>query len=115
MIILWSVDFQDKKFHPCLECKIKSNSLLSKIFDGKKTVLQRHRHRYEANVKYKKDFEKHGLLVSGENNGLIEAVELEKHPFFLGVQFHPEFKSRLVDVDPVISSFIKASLNHEHS
>ncbi|WP_297193429.1 CTP synthase [uncultured Campylobacter sp.] len=97
------------------ECKIKSNSLLSKIFDGKKTVLQRHRHRYEANVKYKKDFEKHGLLVSGENNGLIEAVELEKHPFFLGVQFHPEFKSRLVDVDPVISSFIKASLNHEHS
>lgn len=97
------------------ECKIKSNSLLSKIFDGKKTVLQRHRHRYEANVKYKKDFEKHGLLVSGENNGLIEAVELEKHPFFLGVQFHPEFKSRLVDVDPVISSFIKASLKHEHS
>lgn len=97
------------------ECKIKANSLLSKIFDGKKTVLQRHRHRYEANVKYKKDFEKHGLLVSGENNGLIEAVELEKHPFFLGVQFHPEFKSRLVDVDPVISSFIKASLNHEHS
>ena len=97
------------------ECKIKANSLLSEIFEGKKSVSQRHRHRYEANIKYKKDFEKAGLLVSGENNTLIEAVELKDHPFFLGVQFHPEFKSRLLDVDPVILSFIKASLKHENS
>ena len=97
------------------ECKIKPNSLLSKVYAGKTVVHERHRHRYEANVKYKEDFEKHSLVVSGENDGLIEAVELEKHPFFLGVQFHPEFSSRLVEVNPVILAFIKAACNYDNA
>ncbi|TQR41608.1 CTP synthetase [Campylobacter sp. MIT 12-8780] len=97
------------------ECKIKENSLLSQIYAGKKSIKERHRHRYEANPKYRKDFEEKGLIISGESKGLIEAVELKDHPFFIGVQFHPEFTSRLVSVNPVILAFIKAALNHEHA
>ncbi|TKX29684.1 CTP synthetase [Campylobacter sp. MIT 12-5580] len=97
------------------ECKIKENSLLSQIYAGKKSIKERHRHRYEANPKYRKDFEEKGLIISGESEGLIEAVELKAHPFFIGVQFHPEFTSRLVNVNPVILAFIKAALNHEHA
>ncbi|AJD02609.1 CTP synthase [Campylobacter lari] len=95
------------------ECHIKPNTLLSKVYDNQKSVKERHRHRYEANPKYKEMFEKNGLIISGENEGLVEAVELKDHPFFLAVQFHPEFTSRLVRVNPAIFSFIKASLtNH---
>ncbi len=59
-------------------------------------------------------FEKNGLIISGENEGLIEAIELKNHPFFLAVQFHPEFTSHLVRVNPVIFSFIKASLDKKY-
>ena len=91
------------------ECKIKPSTLLSEIYSHKKSVLERHRHRFEANPAYKKEFEKNGLIVSGESDGLIEVVELLEHPFFLAVQFHPEFSSRLERVNPVIYSFIKAA------
>lgn len=94
------------------ECEIKSNSLLSKIYGGKKSVLERHRHRFEANPKYRKAYEAKNLLISGENKGLIEAVEYTKHPFFLGVQFHPEFSSRLISPSPVILGFIKAAYEY---
>lgn len=90
-------------------CKIKDTSLLSQIYGGKKSVKERHRHRFEANPKYRKDYENKGLIVSGESDGLVEAVELKNHPFFLAVQFHPEFTSRLERVNPVIFSFIKAA------
>ncbi len=95
------------------ECKIKENTLLSRIYEGKKIIKERHRHRYEANPKYRKMLENKGLIVSGESEGLIEAVELKNHPFFLAVQFHPEFTSRLERVNPVIYGFIKAASNYE--
>lgn len=95
------------------KCDIKEKSLLAKVYNEAKSVKERHRHRYEANPKYRADFEKHGLIVSGESKGLIEAVELNPHPFFLAVQFHPEFTSRLEHVNLVICGFIKAAINYE--
>ncbi|EAL5807644.1 CTP synthase [Campylobacter coli] len=95
------------------ECKVKPNSLLAKVYNNAKNIKERHRHRYEANPKYRKEFEDKGLIVSGESEGLIEAVELNNHPFFLAVQFHPEFTSRLERVNPVICGFIKAAIGYE--
>ena len=97
------------------ECAIKPKSLLSEIYGGKKSVKERHRHRFEANPRYKKDYEKNGLIISGESNGLIEVVELAKHPFFIGVQFHPEFTSHLVRANPVILAFIKKASEYERA
>ncbi len=93
------------------ECDIKEGTLLSLAYDGKKKIYERHRHRYEANTIYKDAYEKEGLLVSGESHGLIEVVELKDHPWFMGVQFHPEFTSRLQKPNKTILSFIEASLN----
>ncbi|EAH4456810.1 CTP synthase [Campylobacter coli] len=95
------------------KCDIKEKSLLAKVYNEAKSVKERHRHRYEANPKYRKEFEDKGLIVSGESEGLIEAVELNNHPFFLAVQFHPEFTSRLERVNPVICGFIKAAISYE--
>lgn len=95
------------------ECKVKPNSLLAKVYNNAKNIKERHRHRYEANPKYRKEFEDKGLIVNGESEGLIEAVELNNHPFFLAVQFHPEFTSRLERVNPVICGFIKAAISYE--
>lgn len=97
------------------ECAIKPKSLLSEIYEGKKSINERHRHRFEANPRYKKDYEKNGLIVSGESSGLIEVVELAKHPFFIGVQFHPEFTSHLVRANPVILAFIKEASEYERA
>ncbi|MDD3324004.1 MAG: CTP synthase [Sulfurospirillaceae bacterium] len=91
-------------------CDTKANSLLRNVYGGAKSVRERHRHRYEANPAYREAFEKAGLIVSGESDGLIEAVELKEHPWFLGVQFHPEFTSRLTNPNKVILSFAQASL-----
>lgn len=94
-------------------CDIKPKTLLSEIYGNVKSIKERHRHRYEANPKYKEVFEKAGLIVSGESDGLVEAIELKGHPWFVGVQCHPEFTSRLTRPNPVILGFIKASLaNH---
>lgn len=97
------------------ECVIKPKSLLSEIYEGKKSINERHRHRFEANPHYKKDYEKNGLIISGESSGLIEVVELAKHPFFIGVQFHPEFTSHLVRANPVILAFIKEASEYERA
>lgn len=97
------------------ECAIKPKSLLSEIYGGKKSIKERHRHRFEANPRYKKDYEKNGLIISGESSGLIEVVELAKHPFFIGVQFHPEFTSHLVRANPVILAFIKEASEYERA
>jgi CTP synthase len=96
------------------ECNTKKGSLLRKIYDDQERVYERHRHRYEANPAYKEIFEKNGMIVSGESNSLIEAVELKKHPWFIGVQFHPEFTSRLQNPNKVIKGFIDASLKHKN-
>jgi len=89
---------------------LKNNSLISKIYSEKK-IKERHRHRYEVNIKYKKDFEKKGLIFSALSpDGLLpEIIELKNHPWFIGVQFHPEFKSRPFTPHPLFSSFVKAA------
>ncbi|MBL0686679.1 MAG: gamma-glutamyl-gamma-aminobutyrate hydrolase family protein [Sulfurospirillum sp.] len=92
------------------ECTTKENSLLRRVYDGKKKIKERHRHRYEANPIYRKEFEKAGMIISGESDGLIEAIELKEHPFFLGVQFHPEFTSRLTNPNRVLLSFCEVAL-----
>ena len=94
------------------ECQIKPNTLLSKIYGGAKVVKERHRHRYEANPKYRESFESKGFIISGESDGLIEAVELKNHPFFVGVQCHPEFTSRLTRPNPTILGFVRASVEN---
>jgi len=89
---------------------LKSNSLISKIYSEKK-IKERHRHRYEVNIKYKNDFEKKGLIFSAlsPDGTLPEIIELKDHPWFVGVQFHPEFKSRPFTPHPLFSSFVKAA------
>ena len=89
---------------------LKSNSFIYKIYSEKK-IKERHRHRYEVNIKYKNDFEKKGLIFSAlsPDGSLPEIVELKDHPWFIGVQFHPEFKSRPFEPHPLFSSFIKAA------
>ena len=89
---------------------LKSNSLISKIYSMKK-IKERHRHRYEVNIKYKDEFEKKGLIFSALSpDGLLpEIIELKNHPWFVGVQFHPEFKSRPFTPHPLFSSFVKAA------
>ncbi|MDD3025296.1 MAG: CTP synthase [Aliarcobacter skirrowii] len=82
-------------------------SKLQKAYGDKDQYFERHRHRYEANPKYKDALEKAGMIVSGESNGLIEVVELKDHPWFVGVQFHPEFTSHLETPNPIILEFVK--------
>lgn len=96
------------------DCQTKKGSLLREIYEGKATIKERHRHRYEANPHYRKAFEEAGLIVSGEADGLIEAVELKDHPWFVGVQFHPEFTSRLTNPNRAIRSFANAALNRKN-
>jgi len=90
-------------------CDTKAKSHLREAY-GEKVIYERHRHRYEANPAYREQLEKAGMVVTGESNGLIEAVEIKDHPWFLGVQFHPEFTSRLTTPNPTILAFVKASL-----
>ena len=88
---------------------LKNNSLISKIYSSKK-IQERHRHRYEVNIKYKDEFEKKGLIFSAlsPDGTLPEIVELKNHPWYIGVQFHPEFRSRPFTPHPLFSSFVKA-------
>ncbi|HHE06194.1 MAG TPA: CTP synthase [Epsilonproteobacteria bacterium] len=94
------------------ECETKEGSNLRAAYDTK-VIFERHRHRYEANPKYKEDFESNGMDITGESHGLIEAVEIKDHPWFLGVQFHPEFTSRLQSANPSIMAFVNASMEHK--
>ena len=96
------------------EAKLKENSLIKKIY-GKKSIKERHRHRYEVNINYKDKFEKNGMDFSGLSpDGMLpEIIELKNHPWFIGVQYHPEFKSRPLSPHPLFSSFVKASKNHK--
>ncbi len=96
------------------KCQIKKDTLLSKVYGGAKEIRERHRHRFEANPDYKDEFEKNGMIVSGQSNGLIEVVEISDHPWFLGVQFHPEFTSRLTSPNPAILSFVEAVLDNKN-
>ena len=96
------------------EAKLKNNSLIKKIYKSN-SVKERHRHRYEVNISYKDQFERNGMIFSGlsPDKKLPEIIELKNHPWFIGVQFHPEFKSRPLAPHPLFSSFISASKNHK--
>ena len=96
------------------DAKLKENSLIKKIYKSK-IIQERHRHRYEVNIIYKDQFEKKGLIFSGlsPDNKLPEIIELKNHPWFVAVQFHPEFKSRPLAPHPLFSSFIKAAKNYK--
>ena len=92
-------------------CKTKESSLLRKLY-GEEMISERHRHRYEFNNDFRTLFEKFGMVLSGTSpdDKLVEAVEIPSHPFFIAVQFHPEFKSRPQRPHPCFSGLIKASL-----
>jgi CTP synthase len=92
------------------EAKLRKNTLINKIYKSTK-INERHRHRYEVNINYMEDFEKKGMIFSGLSPDLKlpEIIELKEHPWFIGVQFHPEFKSRPLAPHPLFSSFIKAA------
>ena len=93
-------------------CRLKAGSLAAKLYDNAETVYERHRHRYEVSMPVARRLEEKGLTVSGESpDGLLpEIVELNDHPFFIAVQFHPEFKSRAFEAHPVFKGFIAAAL-----
>ena len=92
------------------EAKLRHNSLIHKIYKSK-SIFERHRHRYEVNNNLKNKFENKGMIFSGmsPDNKLPEIIELKNHPWFIGVQYHPEFKSRPLSPHPLFSSFIKAA------
>ena len=95
------------------DCNLKPGTLIRKIY-GKECIQERHRHRYEFNEKYAQPMEKAGLILSGINpqTGLVEAIELPQkvHPFFIGVQFHPELGSTVLKPQPIFVAFVKAAL-----
>ena len=96
------------------DAELINNSLIKNIYKSR-IIKERHRHRYEVNINYKNKFEKKGLIFSGNSpdKNLPEIIELKNHPWFIGVQFHPEFKSRPLTPHPLFSSFIKAAKNHK--
>ena len=97
------------------EARLTKNSLVSKIYKST-TIKERHRHRYEVNINFKEAFEKKGMIFSGlsPDKKLPEIIELNEHPWFVGVQFHPEFKSRPLAPHPLFSSFIKAAKSNSN-
>lgn len=97
-------------------CKIKPGTLTYQAY-GQEEIFERHRHRYEVNNKYLDTFEKHGMIATGINpkTNLVEIIELQDHPWFLGVQFHPELKSRVLKAHPLFRAFVKAALEYKHS
>jgi CTP synthase len=98
------------------ECSLKDNSIVKSVYQ-KDIIEERHRHRYEFNSEYLADFEKAGMIATGENpkTGLVEIVEIPDHPWFVGVQYHPEYKSRVLDPHPLFVAFVQATLKHKKS
>jgi CTP synthase len=92
-------------------CDIKPGTLAHKIY-GATSISERHRHRYEFNSAYLDQLEKAGLKASGTNpqTGLVEIVEIENHPFFIGVQYHPEYKSTVANPHPIFVNFVEAAV-----
>jgi CTP synthase len=128
-----STEFNSKSTHPVIDvmpeqkgvhrkggtmrlgvypCKLKPGSLAATLY-GKPQVEERHRHRFEFNPKYRKALEAKGMRISGEytERKLAEIIELPDHPFFIAVQFHPEFKSRPTRAHPLFRGFIAAALD----
>jgi CTP synthase len=94
-------------------CQLEAGSLAAQLY-GTTEISERHRHRYEFNSDYLEVFEKNGLKATGRNpeTGLVEVVELPGHPFFIGSQFHPEYKSTPESPHPLFKGLVKAALEH---
>ncbi len=94
-------------------CEITKGSKAYSVY-GKSRINERHRHRYEFNNKYLKKFENAGMIASGLNpdNNLVEIVEIKDHPFFIGVQFHPELRSTVLNPHPLFVKFVKAAIDY---
>ena len=97
-------------------CKLVEGSLTKIVYNGEDTISERHRHRYEFNNAYLEQMEKSGLKVSGINKetSLVEIVEIPTHTWFIGVQYHPEYKSTVVNPHPLFIGFVKAALGHKN-
>ncbi len=98
------------------DCVLEKDSLAFRLY-GKPKISERHRHRYEFNNTYRDAFRDHGMKLSGTNpqRDLVEIIELPNHPFFIGVQFHPEFKSAPLRTHPVFGGFVAAALAHSRN
>ena len=98
------------------KCALKENSLIREIYAGAPEISERHRHRYEFNPEFRQKLEQHGLVFSGisPDGKFVEMIELaqDAHPFFVGCQFHPEYKSKPVGAHPLFVSFVKAAHNN---
>jgi CTP synthase len=97
-------------------CGLKKNSLAQKIYTQNQ-ISERHRHRYEVNIAFKKQLEEKGLIFSGmsPDGKLPEIIELKNHPFFIGVQFHPELKSKPFLAHPLFVEFVKSAINYKNA
>jgi len=97
------------------KCDLAAGSLANTIY-GAEHIMERHRHRYEFNSAYAEDMQKAGLKASGINpdTGLVEVIEIENHPFFIGVQYHPEYKSTVANPHPLFVSFVKAAVDKKN-
>jgi CTP synthase len=97
-------------------CVLQEDSLALKLY-GRKRISERHRHRFEFNNDYVKPFTEKGMVLSGlsPDGSLVEIMEIEDHPWFLGCQFHPEFKSRPLDCHPLFKGFIKAAIQNRQT
>jgi CTP synthase len=95
-------------------CTLKEGSLAASLY-GSLSIRERHRHRYEFNSEYLEEFEKNGMVASGRNpeTGLVEIVELPSHPFFIGSQFHPEYKSTPENPHPLFKGIVAAALEYK--
>jgi CTP synthase len=95
-------------------CVLKTDSLAFKAYNAEE-ISERHRHRYEFNNQYLEQFEQAGMRAVGTNpdTNLVEVVEIPTHPYFVGVQFHPEYKSTVANPHPLFVSFVKAALKHK--
>ena len=98
------------------KCTLKVGSLVHAVY-GDTEIEERHRHRYEFNDAYKKAIEDAGLVASGINpeTGLVEVVENPNHPWFVGVQYHPEYKSTVLDPHPLFINFVEAAQGYFRS
>jgi CTP synthase len=98
------------------ECEIKAGSKASKVY-GASIIMERHRHRYEFNNDYKTEIEEAGMVATGLNpeTGLVEIIEIPDHPWFVGVQYHPEYRSTVANPHPLFVAFVRAALKYKNA
>jgi CTP synthase len=98
------------------DCKLESDSIVGKLYTTD-TIKERHRHRYEFNSDYKSQIEAKGMIATGLNpeTNLVEIVEIPSHPWFVGVQYHPEYKSTVAKPHPLFIAFVAAALKHKEN